>query len=124
MNNREQGVIITGPTGEAKIDSLRASIMGPEAATAMRHEEETKNLVPLKKLDKPVAIDRLVSILKKKQLPFTLVYLIDTPEGRHAEFVNTICHPQGADVIHATVEANRAAFWPDSVEGIVGAKGD
>lgn len=101
------------------IDALRASIIGVEAATVMKHEEETKHLIPLKKISKPLAMDRMVKVLKKKQIPFTLIYLIDTPEGRHAEFVNTIVHPNGADVIHHTIEANRASFWPDGIEGIV-----
>jgi hypothetical protein len=114
--------IITGPTGDDKIDSLRASIMGPEAATAMRHEDETAGLTPLKEIKKPLAFDRLVAILKKKGVPFTLVALFDTPEGRHAEFINTIEHPNGADLIHATVEANRPAFWPDNIAGIVDSK--
>lgn len=114
--------IITGPTGDAKIDSLRASIIGPEAATVLRHQEDTAELTPLPKIDKPLAVDRLVGVLKKKQVPFVLIYITDTPDGRHAHFENTIENPQGADLIHSIVEANRLAFWPDG-STILGEKG-
>lgn len=105
---------------QAKLDSLRASIIGPEAATVLRHQDDTAGLTPLPKINKPLAMDRLVSILKKKQVPFVLIYITDTPDGRHAQFENTIENPQGADLVHAIVEANRAAFWPDTIAGIVG----
>lgn len=100
---------------QAKIDALRASILGVEGATAARFEEDTKDLEPDKKVELPVAVQRALAVLKKKQIPFLIISLHGKEHERHAHFQTTIEHPKGADMCHHIIESNRAAFWPDQL---------
>jgi hypothetical protein len=115
MDN-ETAKILTPPTEQEKIDSLRASILGTAGATEARFAEDTKDLEPLKPIVEPLGIGRLVKVLKKKQIPFLLIYLTGNEKERHANFQTTIEHPNAADMCHHVIEANRAAFWPNPLE--------
>lgn len=97
---------------DQKIDALRASILGTDEATRARFKEDTKDLEPDKKVELPVAVQRALAVLRKKQIPFLIISLHGKENERHAHFETTIEHPKAADMCHHIIESNRAAFWP------------
>lgn len=100
---------------EGKLQALRESILGQEP-----EPKPEKEPLPLKPIERPLAIDRLTKVLKRKEVPYLLIYLTGDDKDRHANFETSIVHPQGAYICSQIIAANAAAFWPDTIEGITG----